>query len=294
MENILLNIDSRYRNSNVYKNAGKFTYELENPIKNVGYIRLSSIELNTLFYEFSHNKNNNYFIITHEDIDYKIIIEDGNYTSSDMIIYIQNLLDTNINKIANTKINITWNHINYTTNFSNNTYFELKFNNNNNLNKSLGRRLGFLNNIYNTDNIKHININNNNSYEYDSESYLDTIFSDYVFLKVNNYGNIINKVRNTNLLAKIILPNVQFLMDNGANYLSKEQIFRAPIDIYKLDIELISPNGETVQMITGSNISLTLEVGRIYDFELYKSYETYSLRTYETFTSGSALKNRII
>ena len=43
MENILINIDSRYRDKQKYLNSGFFIYEHDEPLKNIKYIRLSSI-----------------------------------------------------------------------------------------------------------------------------------------------------------------------------------------------------------------------------------------------------------
>ena len=58
MENILLNIDTRFIDKSKFPNAGKFTYQLDNPLKNIGYIRLSSIELPALYYVFKNIYNN--------------------------------------------------------------------------------------------------------------------------------------------------------------------------------------------------------------------------------------------
>jgi hypothetical protein len=56
MENQLINIDSRFRNKNKYQNPGKFTFHLKEKIKNVKYIRLSSVELPNLYFTFTDEK----------------------------------------------------------------------------------------------------------------------------------------------------------------------------------------------------------------------------------------------
>jgi len=58
MDNIIINIDSRFRNKQIYSNAGKFTYHLGDKIKNCKYIRLSSFEFPNLYFTFTEKKNN--------------------------------------------------------------------------------------------------------------------------------------------------------------------------------------------------------------------------------------------
>lgn len=46
MEEIILNIDSRYRNSNFYPNKGKFIYNLDKIYKNIISVKMASMEIN--------------------------------------------------------------------------------------------------------------------------------------------------------------------------------------------------------------------------------------------------------
>ena len=64
MENVLVNIDSRFRDRLKYPNAAKFTYRMSEKIKNCKYIRMSSIEFPNLYHTFSSKKLNTYFYIT--------------------------------------------------------------------------------------------------------------------------------------------------------------------------------------------------------------------------------------
>jgi hypothetical protein len=51
MEEIILNIDSRYRNSNFYPNKGKFIYNLDKIYKNIISVKMASMEIdNTIQY----------------------------------------------------------------------------------------------------------------------------------------------------------------------------------------------------------------------------------------------------
>jgi hypothetical protein len=273
MENIIFNIDSRFRDIDSYKNPGLFTYKLNEPIKNISYIRLSSIELPTVFYTFLKDYNNISFqIITNDNIKHTIIIEEGNYDSGSIISQIQSSLDI-INENYGTTLSIAWNSLNYKVTFTNTTKFTLIFDNDNN-HRSLGDRLGFR-----LDNTNYLAVNQNTQfstnlnmdlYYWTGETFLDITKDDYIFLRINDYGVIYNDVRNNTLLAKVILYDQQFIIDTGANFLTKAFNFKQPINISKLEIELVNALGQTINMNL-INYSLTLEFGRIYDSNQFGS-----------------------
>ena len=54
MENILLNVDSRFRMKDKYPNSAKFSYRASEKIKNCKYIRVSSIEFPNLYWTFNY------------------------------------------------------------------------------------------------------------------------------------------------------------------------------------------------------------------------------------------------
>ena len=272
MENIICNIDSRFRDINSYKDSGLFTYKLNEPLKNIRYIRLSSIELPTLFYTFLQDYNNISFqIITNDNVTHTIIIAEGNYDSNSIISQIQTSLDL-INE-SGFVFSISWDSINYKVSFTNTTPFTLIFDNDNN-HRSLGDRLGFR-----LDNSNYLAVDQNTEfyisadrdlYYWTGETFLDITKDNYVFLRINDYGVIYNDVRNNTLLAKIILYDQQFIIDTGANFLTKAFNFKQPINISKLEIELVNSLGQTINMNL-INYSLTLEFGRIFDSNEYGS-----------------------
>jgi len=91
MDDILLNIDSKYRDINHYSNETKFRINFDNNFKNIFSIQVASVELNhnVQFFNYQNiysRKGNNYLILhipnKLNDIDgTKIIITDG-YTRS--------------------------------------------------------------------------------------------------------------------------------------------------------------------------------------------------------------------
>jgi hypothetical protein len=114
-----------------------------------------------------------------------------------------------------------------------------------------------------------------------SESQMDVIGDNYVFLKVNDYGKIYNFINSDNIkineqmdtyLGKIIFTvnKAEKNFDNQ-NFITKMCIFKQPRDINKFDIELIDPLGNTVDLI-GMDFSFTLELGIIYDSNVYNKY----------------------
>jgi hypothetical protein len=273
MENIICNIDSRFRDIDVYKNPGLFTYKVKEPLKNISYIRLSSIELPTVFYTFLQDYNNISFqIITSDNILRTIIIEEGNYDSTSIIAQIQASLNL-INENTNFSLTVSWNSINYKVSFTGTSEFTLIFNNDSK-HRSLGDRLGFRldnSNYLAADQNTKFDINlNTELYYWTGETFLDITKDDYIYLRINDYGVIYNDVRNNTLLAKVILYDQQFIIDTGANFLTKSFDFKQPVNISKLEIELVNALGQTINMNL-INYSLTLEFGRIFDSNQFGS-----------------------
>lgn len=272
MENLLINVDSRFRNKNLYPQAGKFTFNLSNKIKDVMYIRLSSVEIPNLYFTFSEKKDNTKFTVTTNNHTYTILIDDGFYDSSQLLQNIENILFP-----IPGNINIKFNLANGYVTFESNTNFSLNFSNNG-IYPSLGYQLGFRSNIYNSQ----TKIVNGNTIHYvTSESQLDVIGDNYLFLKVNDYGLIYNFTNSNNIntnetinryLGKVIMSvnKTEKNFDNN-NFITKKHIFRQPHNISKFDIELLDPINKNVDLVH-MDFSFTLEVGVIYDKSVYDNY----------------------
>ena len=264
MENILINVDSRFRNIDLYPNSGKFTLKLNQTIKDILYIRLSSTEIPNLYYTFSQSKQNVSFIVTIGITNATVTLVDGFYNTTQLLNNIQAKLPAGMT--------ITLNLINGIITISHTAAFSINFTNTGD-HKPLGHYLGFTKKIYNS-------IFNavTNRHELIAETLLDVIGDNYIFLRINDYGKMYNFNKSTsdynesldNYLGKIILSvgKAEKNFDNN-NFITKKHIFRQPTNISKLDIELIEPTGNVIE----SNLvdySFTLELGVIYDRELYK------------------------
>lgn len=273
IENILINVDSKFRNNKKFPNPGHFVYDLNETFKNIVYIRLSSIELPTTNYTFASQYNNDTFNIIIDgnmDKEYIISIKEGNYTSELIINYIQAELD-NINTEISSQLSIMWDEINYKVTIQNNTPFTIICNNDTE-HESLGAHLGFLGSntsyLFNNQQQSYNLTTLTYVYAWTGENFLHVNKDQYCFLKVNDYGVIYNNLIDKSILAKILLYDSQFVFDTGSNFLTKMYKFKQPINISRFDIELINQFGKTIQM--GSvDFSMTLELGQLYNNRNY-------------------------
>ena len=156
--------------------------------------------------------------------------------------------------------------------FYNNVPFSLEFSNGSNILHSLGYYLGFryTDDNYLYENQETIYLDGLLLYYWKSNTFLDVTKDEYLFLRINDYGIIYNDFRDKRLLAKIIMFDAQYIVDNGSNFLTKMYKFKQPVNISKLEIELISPLGYTIDM-NDIDFSFTLELGQIYDSNLLES-----------------------
>ena len=250
METIVIHVDSRFRNKTTHANPGKFCVELDNPLKNIKSIRLSSIEFPNVAYEFREVKKNNYFRVN----GIKVSISDGNYTPEQIISAINTSMSI---ALGSGDISLFFSRItgHVTINSASDTNFNLNFEKDTSTPyPSLGHYLGFRETI----------INNISTYK--TNSVIQTIGENYVFLKVNDYGRVGTNLNDNYVMAKIIVNKYKNCMvfDDYANYITKEHEFYQPININKLYIELIDSYGKTIDM-NFVDFSLTLEVTHIYN-----------------------------
>jgi hypothetical protein len=252
MDIISINCDSQYFNYN--NNNNEYTYKLQNEIKNVTSMRLSSIELPNSFYTFSKKRGNTIFNIEINSEKYEILIIDGNYDSYLLISNIQKLFDEiNSNHGYDFKINL--NAINGKSSITNNNNFKLNFINTNKYDKGLGSILGYDKLEYNDKN------------EYISEYILNTYIDQYILMSIN-HEKIIETYTHDNYnysFAKIILNSDKYTIinDNGSNLLTKKKIYKNLINISHIIIKLYDSQLECIEM-NNITFSFTLEFTKKY------------------------------
>lgn len=104
MEEILINIDSRFRDSILYPSESKFRYTLEKSIKNISSIRLVSLEINNSINYISSLRKNNYFKLhlpnkLNDPDGLKIELEDG---LLQLVSSINNIINNILKGLINT------------------------------------------------------------------------------------------------------------------------------------------------------------------------------------------------
>jgi hypothetical protein len=285
MDNIIINIDSRFRNKQLFNNAGKFNYQLSEKIKNCKYIRLSSFEFPNLYFTFTEKKNNISFKLISNEKEYTVTIAEGYYASDTLLMEIQEQFDK-ANIYMDTEFKILFNYNNGFCTIENDKHFYLELSNYPSRYSSLGYQLGFRKDSY----LSKPTVSGGTAvFSVTTESQLDTVGDQYIFLKLNDYGvifhdyeDIITKdssgeiiarekyVGDKNVFAKIIMNTnkAEQVFDNGSNFLTKSYIFRQPIDLDRFSISLTDPRGNIVEMVH-MDFSLTLEIGIIHDSSLH-------------------------
>ena len=113
----------------------------------------------------------------------------------------------------------------------------------------------------------------------------------YIFLKINDYGNLyLNHKTPIKVLGKIILNSSKenFIFINTTNYLYKSHKFISPVNINKLEIELLDYNGNRLDN-GNCDFSITLELGQIYDENAYNNIYKKQNLTYKNNNNNNNL-----
>lgn len=94
MENHLIPVDSIFRNYNDFARSNPFTYYLPDSLKNISYVRLSSVELPKIIPQFNSSLGNNSFEVARDlpsdDLDdiyisEKVILTEGFYEKQNLL-----------------------------------------------------------------------------------------------------------------------------------------------------------------------------------------------------------------
>lgn len=270
--------------------------------KNIDYISVSSAEIPNNFFVFEENKYNNFFRINftqvHDLIEENEIepttdstitingdiidvtlmsLDNSNYTIQELCNNINiklqdkgyNIIDETIDADLVTQDILNGIYFKYDevknriviSNKSNKYGFTIYFDNDNNEYISLGYMMGARTSSLNFD----VSDSQNLLYAPDING------STYIFLRINNYGSTyISHQSPKKVLAKLILNSDKstFTYINNYDGIFKKEKFRQPQDINKLEMELLDYRGNRLDN-NGSDYSITLEMGQIYDETLY-------------------------
>lgn len=251
-DTIVLHVDSRYRDKSRFPNSGCFSIPLN--ITNVTSIRLSSIELPNVFYTFTTARNNCSFMINNTIVT----IPQGNYTAEAMICAVQTQLD---GMFGAGKYSIAFSSVDGKVTISNGQFMRFVLKDpplKTGIEKcapSLLYSLGFRKPSY------------SGQTNYVSESIIDVVGPNYLIMKVNDFGSMrYREYGVSNAFAKIILngPKCTVTFDSGANFVSKQHDFHQPVNLNRLNIDIVDPYDQTLDMLY-MDYSLTFEVISIRD-----------------------------
>ncbi len=299
----ILNIDSRFR-SDLTQPTTDFTFKFTQSYKNLIRLRIASVEIPNMFYTFT--KKNNSFTIRATDITnllriVTITIPPGNYTSTDLMTTIQTELDTKIRdpfgifftidvNVNNAKVTLTNNGVatypvtgvSPAPTASGKPFFiifaPLDVYKKRPTAFGLGYNLGFRCPIYNVTSSKQVGSPPLTQYSLTSEGCLDIVGESYMFLNINDLHTVEQTTYNTYLqvLAKIIIREDKFTMiyDDGSSLLSNEIIFPSPTDLKYLNVQLLDPYGDVVDL-NCMNFSFSIEITEVLNTSLYDFYRNY-------------------
>lgn len=256
MDNLIINVNSCFTDKTKYTSSN-FVYHLDEEIKNIAYIKLGSIEYPSSPYIFREDKRNTSFKIGDGTLEDTITIQDGNYTTDTLAIEINDKLEL-INDARNTNYVVDVNVISGKIEITSETSFTLNFSNNDIGYVSLGYHMGFDEDNYSGDSI------------IIGDKVMRLNYPIYYFLKINDIDNIQDK-NVKNAFAKIIQTtgSFDFTIQGKSDYVAKEKVFRSPINISKLNVQLVDYKDKIIDL-NGFDFSFTLEIGYVYDKKLYE------------------------
>jgi hypothetical protein len=297
----IVNVDSRFRDTNSLDTTSNFQYTFEHPYKNTIRIRIASVEIPNSWYDFNTaTYNNTYFSISAYDIsnNYRtdtIRIANGNYTSAQLVTAIQAQLTSKFQTPYGIFLTITSNPISLRTTialtgvaqigdpapttsgqaFSIN--FTVPYSSTQSYSGGIGLNLGFQNSNYTANTVLDTS-GGISTYGVVSESLITTIQTPYVLLAMNDYYSVETKSTNkfTQALAKILVqqPKNTILYDEGSAMLSNDIIFPSPTDLKRIKVTLLDPYGQIVDL-NGLNLSFSMEITEVTNTKMYEFYRNY-------------------
>jgi hypothetical protein len=289
MKTIVLNIDSRFRaysipnmnphvptftisppneqpNSYIASDPAHYVMQTHTPIRNVYSVKLTSVEFPNVFYEFDAAVyyNTTVTIKTTSNGTKLVTIPNGNYSTPALLA---STLQSKIVALFPSPdvFTVTYEPItNLITIANSHGVFDMKFTNETNpYGNGLGYHLGYAENSY------------TGSSSYTCENIPTTIANNYVYLVLNDWNVVQHQSYNNahfNAFAKLLITgpkNTLFFDTDSSNSTTKEIFFQQPIDISRIEMQLIDPYGNQLNL-RGADFSITLEIKQILNIGLFE------------------------
>ncbi|ADO67434.1 hypothetical protein crov400 [Cafeteria roenbergensis virus] len=224
MENHLIPVDSIFRNYNDFTKSNPFIYYLPNSLKNISYVRLSSVELPKIIPQFSQELGNNFFEVARDlpsgslnniFVSEKVILEEGFYEKD-------NLLS---NPNLSNKINLETNPSSILSNFkielvNINGFNQIKISADDNFTLNFGTHKHPYS--YQVRSIVASNVSVKESKNYTQNNvYYDSLTKEVYKFKINSISSLNNEstnILNGNLNLPILTNNSSDLKGNKKNF----------------------------------------------------------------------------
>jgi hypothetical protein len=267
----IINIDSQFRDDPAGSTASSFYFSLLEPVRNIMRIRITSVEFPNNYAFFTTLRRNVTFRVL-SGILYAtstpITIDTGNYSAGDM----ETALNTAFTGAGLTWLTAVFNPITgkftFTATGAGSSAFKIDAmygSYNQPFAYGLGFYIGFSYGV-------HASTNTGTPHILISDICSNFAGDNYIFLKVNDYECVRQKVGDNDFvaLAKVVLrePKNYMSFDDYASNHIKEVVFPSPVDLSRFKIELVDPYGRPVDMCS-ANISFSLEVLEVKNRTLY-------------------------
>jgi hypothetical protein len=259
----LVCVDTLFRPQYAYTKSSDFIYTCPEYVKNVTSLKISSIEIQNSWYNFSDSILSNIFNISYLDTLYTVKIKEGNYdafTITDAVL---------INNPGTLQLTITTDVSTARTTIQGNVPFSINFGVSGLLlQQTAGWSLGFRKQIY------------EGASSYTSEGAYGASFDNYIFVDVDDFHSnfltdaVVSVTQGLNgspfylgntIMAKIpITTNSNtILFNNGSDLLFKTREYFGPVKLERLRIRLLNKFGTVIDM-NDNDYSIAFEIKESY------------------------------
>lgn len=300
----IINIDSRFRQKNDNGNdisgssSTNFIYDFSYTLypRNVIFMRIASVEIPNMWYNFSANQHNTIFDISMVDCsgikhNNTINIPDGIYTTEDLV----NVIGIEL-KAIDPLFTISFNMTTLRISFCYCSPFEINFDtfyidangisiSERNFEKTLGYKLGFrLPDINGTRTFYDTGYSATMPYTLTSTASIDVIGNSYILLGIEGYHAVEQRLIDYNnfkrsagirYTAKIIVREEKgsVIYDDGSSLISSNIIPKSPINIFELKIKLMDGYGSILNL-NGLDFSFTIEIIELVNLSIFNTVNT--------------------
>jgi len=295
----IISVDSRFR-TNLVDPSTDFSYRFMSPYKNVIKVRVASVEIPNVWYDFDFKQNHNTFFticacdITNVQKTVTIQIADGNYGAVDLMATIQNQFDIQLEPLGlffsisfdPFSLKTTIVHLGvsapgaaaptatakpFKVNFTSKPLLLQPFD------FGLGYNIGFMNTLYTANTVYDVS-GSLTQYSLTSESIVNVAPDPYIFLAVNDNESVTQQTNDNSFeaLAKIIVRGDKNMMifDDGSTLLSNDIIYPSPVDLRVIKVRLLDVYGQSLNL-NYCNFSFSLEITEVTNTKMYEFYRNY-------------------